>query len=89
MGVLIPFAELIPIQEVQCITGLKRHQIYYLLSCDAFPIAAKFGKAARWTRRDVQQWADTEAAVRGQAVRRVARSTTAPAGSSAPTIVTT
>ena len=87
MGVLIPFGHLIPIAEVQRLTGLKRHQVYYRIEQQVFPVPAmKSGRAARWSRRDVEQWTEREAAGRAdRQARRAARSTTELAGSSAPT----
>lgn len=49
--------DLIPIEEVSRLCGIKRSEIYKLVSAGRFPRQVKISyKVARWQRREVAGW---------------------------------
>jgi prophage regulatory protein len=56
--------ELIRLPQVEAIAGVKRSQIYEMISAGTFPKPAKIGTAARWSFREIQQWVSDRLAER-------------------------
>jgi prophage regulatory protein len=50
----------IRLQDVEDIIGLKRSQIYKMISEGAFPRHLKIGCASRWSLRAVKAWMDQQ-----------------------------
>jgi prophage regulatory protein len=48
--------ELLRLQQVETISGLKRSQLYALIGKGEFPKPAKLGAASRWSLREIQDW---------------------------------
>lgn len=49
-------AELISMNEVEAMIGMKRNFIYKQIKEGSFPPAIKFGNTARWKRAAIVKW---------------------------------
>lgn len=57
---------LIPMKEVQTITGLKASRIYELLKECAFPQQVRIGGCSRYSRNEVLAWVEARKAERSR-----------------------
>ena len=48
--------QLIRLQQVETLSGLRRSQIYALTARGEFPTPTKLGAASRWSLREVERW---------------------------------
>lgn len=52
-----PISErLLPLPEVESMTGFKSSFIYQLIKEEKFPKPIKIGSASRWRETEIQQW---------------------------------
>ena len=56
--------QLIRLQQVETLSGLKRSQIYALIAKGEFPTPTKLGAASRWSLREVERWVTDKLAER-------------------------
>jgi prophage regulatory protein len=52
-----PLEQLLPLTDVENITGLKKSKLYQLIAEDGFPKPYRLGaRSVRWKSSDIQAW---------------------------------
>jgi predicted DNA-binding transcriptional regulator AlpA len=67
---------LIRLADVVRIVGLRKSQIYKLISLGQFPLPVKIGRASRWSAAEITEWVEARLADRdGDVLRTYDRAT--------------